>query len=279
MRGARDGADAARAPAASSALGGRARRASGSPCRRARELDDEAGAAARRAPPPTRGRRAASRARAPPRARCRSRRRRDCTSRSGGRTAARRASRSLGGMPGPSSSTDERARSPARAQRDAHRLPGGPYLTALSSRLSSDLTQRAAVDDAHDVVVERRLHGDVPRERASGANASSASRTSSPGRPARARAAAPAARARENCRTFSTRCVSRRASWSMISQRARAAPLAPDAAEQQRLGEHAHLRERRAQLVRHAGDEVRAQPRELVLAAQLQERRWRRARR
>ena len=44
------------------------------------------------------------------------------------------------------------------------------------------------------------------------------------------------------------------------------------AAEVERLGEEHDLRERRAQLVRDAGDEIRAQPRQLVLAPKLEHR-------
>ena len=60
----------------------------------------------------------------------------------------------------------------------------------------------------------------------------------------------------------------------LIDDRQRAAPLflGPDAAERERFGEHPDLRERGAQLVRDAGDEVSAQAGELRLAPQLEQR-------
>ncbi len=66
----------------------------------------------------------------------------------------------------------------------------------------------------------------------------------------------------------------RQAARFLVDDRQGAAPLffGTDAAERQGLGEHADLRERRAQLVRDAGDEVGPQLSELGFAPQLEQR-------
>ena len=60
----------------------------------------------------------------------------------------------------------------------------------------------------------------------------------------------------------------------LIDDRHRPLPLvvATNPAEPQHLGEHADLRERRAQLVRHARHELALHARELPLTMQLQQR-------
>src|SRR3989440_1306140 len=129
-------------------------------------------------------------------------------------------SRSAAGIPGPWSSTQIRARWSPAARPTVTTCPGGPYLTALSSRLSSIWRNASASTGATtpSASSERRW---TPRAPASGANPSSASCTSG----------ASGARAgdrrvtwrseREKCSRFSTRWVSRRASWSMISSERR----------------------------------------------------------
>src|SRR5205823_343322 len=118
-------------------------------------------------------------------------------------------SRSAAGIPGPWSSTQIRARWSPAARPTVTTCPGGPYLTALSSRLSSIWRNASASTGATtpSASSERRR---TPRAPASGANPSSASCTSG----------ASGARAgdrrvtwrseREKCSRFSTRCVSRR---------------------------------------------------------------------
>ena len=66
----------------------------------------------------------------------------------------------------------------------------------------------------------------------------------------------------------------REAAGFLVDDLERAAPLclAADAAQQQRLAEHADLRQGRAQLVGDAGDEIGAQAGQVVLAAQLHQR-------
>src|SRR5206468_3406267 len=63
----------------------------------------------------------------------------------------------------------------------------------------------------------------------------------------------------------------REATRLLIDDREGTQPLlvGAHAPEHEGLGEHADLRERRPQFVRHAGDEIRAQARELRFAAQL----------
>ena len=59
----------------------------------------------------------------------------------------------------------------------------------------------------------------------------------------------------------------------LIDDRQRAPPFFVGAhtAQHERLGKHANLRQRRTQLVRDAGDEIRTQARELGFAPQLHE--------
>ena len=83
------------------------------------------------------------------------------------------------------------------------------------------------------------------------------------------RASAGARPARAKCRTFSTRCASAIRLAINVVERPLALRFRREAAEPQRLEEKANLRERRAQLVRHARHEVGAQACELVLAPEL----------
>jgi hypothetical protein len=77
---------------------------------------------------------------------------------------------------------------------------------------------------------------------------------------------------REKLRTFSTRYVSRRASWSMMPAERIALVFRPKLSEVEQLGEPANLRERRAELVRHARHELGAHARQLLLSPDLNER-------
>ena len=176
--------------------------------------------------------------------------------------------RSSCGIPGPSSSTQIRARSPTISEPTVIVCPAGPYFTALSSRLSRIWRSASRSNDtialAPSAATTRHLAR--ARERREQLErvpnlvielAGAGEMRFVPFSP------------REKLSTFSTRYVSRRASWSMIpAERPRSSSRA-QLAEVQQLGEPADLRERRAQLVRHAGHELRAQARELLLAAEL----------
>ena len=99
--------------------------------------------------------------------------------------------------------------------------PAGPYFTALSSRLSS--IWRTAPGSAGTIRILRNRRRPAWRRAPPRA---AQSRRSLPGRAGRARSA-PGVMCvvwrseREKCSRFSTRCVSRRASWSMIASERR----------------------------------------------------------
>ena len=135
--------------------------------------------------------------------------------------------------------------------------PAGPYLTALSSRLSSDVLQRVGRELHRRRVTRLRAKISARRAAASGRNSSTMRVTSSAtfdlassAAPPLGRCARSAARSRRGVRGASSRARCVRAT-SRAARRS-------SAAEPQRLEVEADLRQRRAQLVRDAGDEVRA---------------------
>jgi hypothetical protein len=99
--------------------------------------------------------------------------------------------------------------------------PAGPYFTALSSRLSS-VCRSAERSTVAVALASRSGARATPRACAIGANASTVSRTSSASCVGSGERRVACRSLRENCSTFSTRCVRRRASWSMISSERRA---------------------------------------------------------
>src|SRR5437870_3470703 len=132
-------------------------------------------------------------------------------------------SRSAAGIPGPASSTQMRARLSVAARPTVTVWPAGPYFTALSSRLSNIWRSASASTGATTPSASsvRRL---TPRVVASGANPSTASRTSGASAAGAGDRRVTWRSEREKCSRFSTRWVSRRASWSTISSERRRSP-------------------------------------------------------
>src|SRR5439155_7202884 len=137
-------------------------------------------------------------------------------SRSSRQNRSQMRSRSAAGMPGPWSSTQTRARPSVTPTPSVTVWPDGPYFTALSSRLRS-IWRRASASTGATTPSVRSVHRVTPRAAASGANPSAASLKSGASGAGDGESRVSRRSDREKCSRFSTRCVSRRASWSMIS--------------------------------------------------------------
>src|SRR5712691_8868670 len=137
-------------------------------------------------------------------------------SRSSRQNRSQMRSRSAAGMPGPWSATHSSARPSVTLRLSVTVWPDGPYFTALSSRLRS-IWRRASASTGATTPSVSSVHKVTPRAAASGANPSAASLTSGASGAGAGESRASRRSEREKCSRFSTRWVSRRASWSMIS--------------------------------------------------------------
>src|SRR5262245_52967548 len=142
-------------------------------------------------------------------------------SRSSRQNCSQMRSRSLGGIPGPWSCTQSRVRSLRTGSSPIVTVcPSGPYFTALSRKLSS-IWRRAASSTLATTPSGSDVWSRTPRVSASGVKLSTMPRITGPSSVGTGATRTDCRSEREKCSRFSTRCVRRRASWSMISSERR----------------------------------------------------------